>query len=218
MSKTRSSLSLAPAILGLSLALGACNGDEETPKLFDEEGVWSVIRYDIEGSGDLKDIDTMNRRDAFMLSFDSAERIVTAAACIGDPSEDPSSSSCLLTPSETDWECQCYAYDYVGDEMLWHEFQAGDIPPEVSLANVDDAPSEDESGDGGGGAGEDQTIVNLTGIEDVASTYNFLPLPNGLFGSNGASSRYTFQARATSVFDPVYNDEIRETCEPCIAE
>ena len=75
MSKTRSSLSLAPAILGLSLALGACNGDEETPKLFDEEGVWSVIRYDIEGSGDLKDIDTMNRRDAFMLSFDSAERI-----------------------------------------------------------------------------------------------------------------------------------------------
>ncbi|MEM7154171.1 MAG: hypothetical protein AAF799_15090 [Myxococcota bacterium] len=218
MSKSRSSLHLVPGILGLSLVLGACAGDEETPKLFDEEGVWSVIRYDLEGSGDLKDIDTMNRRDAFMLSFDSAERIVTAAACIGDANETPASSSCLLTPSETDWDCKCYAYDYVGDQMLWHEFQAGDIPPDVSLANVDDsAPADDESG-GGSGAGEDQTIVDLSDIEDVASTFNFLPLPDGLFGSNGVSSRYTFQGRAGSVFDPVFNDDIRETCEPCIAE
>lgn len=220
MSMLRRRPSLVLVVLGLGLTAGACKGDPPTPKLFDEEGAWSLVRYDIEGSGDLKEIDVNNRRDAFLLSFDSHEKVVTSAACVETENDTPASSSCLLTPGTTDWFCHCYAYDFVREQMLWQEFDAGDIPPDVSLADLDEADGgEATAGETGGGGGEatDQTLIELAEIMGVSSTYNFRPLPLGLFGSDGETSRFVFQIRADSVFDRVYDDpDGRQGCEPCI--
>ncbi|MCA9709314.1 MAG: hypothetical protein KDK70_25955, partial [Myxococcales bacterium] len=114
------------------MAVGACKEDPPTPKLFDETGVWSVISYDLEGSGELTEINTTNRRDAFMLHFDPVERVVTSAACI-EPgqNETPADSPCLVSASTTEWQCRCFGYDFVREEMLWREFNAGDVPPMV---------------------------------------------------------------------------------------
>lgn len=216
--------SLFVLALGLCLTAGACNDDPPPPKLFDEDGVWSVIRYDLEGTGELRDIDNNNRRDAFMLSYDSAERVVTAAACIERDTDTAADSPCDLTPDTTRWACRCFAYDFVREEMLWREFNAGDIPPTVRLSEADDPPASADSGSGsgggsggGGGGGEGDTLVNVAEIMDIASTYNYRPLPDGLFGSNGETSRFVLQKRAGSVFDRVYDDpEGRATCEPCV--
>jgi len=217
MPMQRRRLFLLPGVLGLSLSVGACKEDPPTPKLFQEDGVWSVVNYDLTGSGDLKEIDTMNRRDAFMLHFDATEQVVTTASCVEDATDTPASSTCLLTPTTTEWLCQCFGYDFVRDEMLWREFDAGDIPPDVSLADLDDPGGGMASGTDGGGGDGDDTLISLAEIPDVSSTYNFRPLPEGVFGSDGESSRYIFEARAASLFDRVFDDpDGRPGCEPCI--
>lgn len=211
MSILRSQALLSCGVLGLSLLTAACDDDEGPGTLFDEEGVWSVVNYDLDGSGDLKEIDTMNRRDAFMLSFDPENRVVTTAACGETENDTPANSGCLLTPDTTSWFCSCYGYDFVEDQMLWREFDAGDIPPELSLDDVvvgEDGTTDAELG----------TVIQLGPIEGVSSTFNYLPLPDGLFGSNGENSRYIFQARSAAVFARAYEDEVRDTCEPCVPD
>jgi hypothetical protein len=208
--------------LGLCLT-GACKDDPPPPKLFQEEGVWSVVEYDIEGNGDQMDINDANRRDAFMLSFDSHEKVVTAAACLEDEDNTVVDAPCLLSPDTTDWSCRCFAYDFVREEMLWREFNAGDPAPAVSLSEADDPPASADSGGSGsggggdGGGGDSDTLIIVSEREDVASTYNFRPLPTDLFGSDGELSRFVFQKRAGSVFDRVYDDpEGRSPCAPCL--
>lgn len=205
------------ALVSSLLAVVGCKEDPPTPKLFQEEGAWSVIKYDLDDSG-LKDVDVNNRRDAFMLSFDSAERVVTSAACIESDNDTPASSTCLLTPNTTRWDCRCFSYDYVDNRMAWREFEPGDLPPDVSLDDLDaggDAGMETDT-DGGMAAGED-TIVILSEVMDINSTYNFRPLPEDLFGSNGTDSRFVMQARANSVFARAYEDpDGRPGCEPCV--
>ncbi len=203
---------LALGALGLVLT-GACKEDPPTPKLFAEDGAWSVISYDLEGTGNQLDINDSNRRDAFMLSFDSAEKVVTTAACIEAAGDTVADSPCLLNPNDTYWECQCFAYDFVREEMLWREFNAGDIPPTVSLSAADDQGA----GTTGGGGGDGDTLINVAEIPDVNSTYNFRPLPDGIFGSDGVASRFVFQKRAPSIFDRAYEDpEGRPGCVPCV--
>jgi len=207
--------------LGLCVTLGACKDDPPTPKLFDETGVWSVIQYDLEGTGSLKEIRLANRRDAFMLEFDPSEKVVTAAACVEPGSETPDDSPCLNSPSTTEWRCRCFAYDFVNDEMLWSEFNAGDIPPDVSLGAADEPMAEEEGGsgtdDGGDEEPSDETLISVAEIMDVSATYNFRPLPMDLFGSASSTSRFILQSRTPSVFDRVYDDpDDRGTCEPCV--
>lgn len=217
MSTPRSRLFLVSGVLASSLALGGCKEDPPTPKLFQEAGAWSVIKYDLDGSGDLKDVDTNNRRDAFMLSFDTAERVVTTASCIDNDTDTPASSTCLLTPGTTRWDCRCYGYDYVDDRMLWREFEPGDLPPDVDLDDIDEPEAGDSTGGGGGSDTGDDTVVILSEVMDINSTYNFRPLPMGLFGSNGEDSRFVMQARANSIFDRAYDDpDGRPSCEPCV--
>ncbi|MEX1363289.1 MAG: hypothetical protein AB1Z98_09195 [Nannocystaceae bacterium] len=212
---TRRSLFFVSGVLASSLLAGGCKEDPTTPKLFEEAGAWSLIRYDLEGAGDLSDIDVNNRRDAFLLHFDDVERVVTAAACVDDSTDTPANSSCLLTPSSTEWQCACYGYDFVREQMLWREFEPGDLPPEVSLDDIDQDAGMD-SGTGGGTPLED-SLINLAAVPDINSTYTFRPLPEDLFGSNGEDSRYVFEARAGSVFERVYDDpDGRPGCEPCI--
>lgn len=211
--------SLLVLVSSLGLCAGACKEDPPTPKLFQEQGTWSVISYDLDGSGTLRDVEVMTRRDSFMLQFDSAEKVVTAAACVESDADDVSNSLCLINPQDTHWECRCFAYDFVREEQLWREFNAGDIPPTVSLSAADDPPAGDATGtasDGGGG-GDGDTTVNVAEIMDVNSTFNFRPLPDGLFGSDGVVSRFVLQKRADSLFDKVFDDpEGRTPCAPCI--
>ncbi len=209
--------------LGLILSAGACKEDPPTPKLFDEEGAWSVVQYALDG-GELREIDNNNRADAFMLSFDPANRVVTTAACVGPEGDDPSDSTCLLTPNETEWACSCFAYDFVDQQMLWREFEAGDIPPDVSLSDSEmsaDQGGGSGSGTGGGGGGDDEskdTLINVAEIPDVNSTFNYRPLPLDVFGSDGETSRFIFQARAPSIFDRAFDDpDGRSPCEPCFS-
>lgn len=206
------------AVLGL--AAGACKEDPPTPKLFDEQGVWSVIVYDLEGTGAQADIDVDTRRDSFLFKFDKSEKVVQTAACIETDADTVADSLCLRTPDDTHWSCRCFAYDFVEDQQLWREFNAGDIPPEVKLSDADD-PAGGETGgtsSGGGGGGTGDTLVQVSEIEDVNSTFNFRPLPEGVFGSNGISSRFVMQKRADSLFDKVSMDpDGRPGCEPCVA-
>lgn len=199
--------------LGLSLT-GACKEDPPTPKLFAEDGAWSVISYDLVGNGNQIEVNDANRRDAFMLSFDSAERVVTTAACVASESDTVADSLCLLDPSNTYWDCRCFAYDFVREEMLWREFNAGDIPPDVSLSETED-PAGGTSGGGGGGEGD--TLITVAEITDVNSTYNFRPLPEGVFGSDGMTSRFVLRQRSPAVFARAYEDpDGRPGCSPCV--
>lgn len=213
--------------LGLCLTAGACKDDPPTPKLFDEAGAWSVVYYDLDGEGDLKEITSDPRQDAFMLSFDSAERVVTTAACISDDERTVANSQCLLSPSDTYWSCRCFAYDFVREEMLWREFNAGDIPPDVSLSASEQPPAGEGSGSGGSGGGTagggggaggdgDTHLMVSEFMEGIGSTYNFRPLPEDVFGSNGETSRFVMQQRAPSVFRRAFEDTERPTCEPCV--
>ncbi len=219
MPKLRSRFLLVPVALGLSLGAGACKEEPTTPKLFEEGGVWSLINYDLEGSGDINEVDTMNRRDAFMLQFDDVENVVTAASCVDDSNLEatPANSGCRLSPSTTRWVCRCFGYDFVREQMLFREFNPGDMPPDVSIEGGDDPPA-DEAGESGGTAtGEDDTAVFVSEVPDINSTFNFRPLPDGLFGSNGMTSRYILQTRAASIFQEAFEDpDGREVCEPCI--
>lgn len=235
MTHARTISGLLP-LLGAIALLSACDKEEETPKLFDEAGAWTLIRYDLEGEGNLRDVDSMNRKDAFMLKFDVENSVVQTAACIDQDggSVTPSDSPCLLTPTDTEWVCSCFSYAFEVDKMKWREFDAGKTPPIVSFDDGGDTPpaaGDDAAGtggtggtgDGGDGGGEtgpapgSDFIITVADVADVSATYTFLPLPTGIFGSNGSSSRYIFQARAPSLFDRAFEDvDGRATCEPCI--
>ena len=223
MSMPRRSTLLVLTALGLGLAAGGCKDDPPTPKLFQERGTWSVVTYDLEGTGTQQDIDVMSRRDSFLIQFDTAEKVVTTAACVETDADTVADSLCLINPDDTHWSCRCFGYDFVRDQQLWREFTAGDVPPVVKLSDMDDPNADGGGGDtgtssggGGGGGGTGDTIVQVSEIEDVNSTFNFRPLPEDVFGSNGTSSRFVMQKRADSLFDKVFEDpEGRPPCTPC---
>lgn len=205
-------------LAALGLAAGGCQDDPPTPKLFQEAGVWSVITYDLEGNGGQADVDVMTRRDSFLLQFDNTARVVTTAACIETDADTVADSLCLINPDDTHWSCRCFGYAFERDQQLWREFNAGDTPPVVMLTDEGEAGDAGTStADGGGGGGDGDTIVQVSEIEDVNSTFNFRPLPEGVFGSNGISSRFVMQKRADSQFDKVYEDPNgRPPCTPCV--
>lgn len=199
-------------LAALGLAAGGCQDDPPPSKLFQEAGVWSVITYDLEGNGEQADVDVMTRRDSFLLHFDNAARVVTTAACVETDADTVADSLCLINPDDTHWSCRCFGYAFEEDQQLWREFNAGDTPPVVKISD-----SENGAGTtGGGGEGTGDTIVQVSEIMDVNSTFNFRPLPEDVFGSNGISSRFVMQKRADSLFDKVYEDPERPTCTPCV--
>jgi hypothetical protein len=121
----------------------------------------------------------------------------------------------LLDPTNTHWDCRCFAYDFEREEMLWQEFNAGDMVPSVSLSGSNDPAGGTTAGDGGA-TGDGQTHITVAEVMDVNSTFNFRPLPEGVFGSDGMTSRFVLQKRADSVFDRAYEDpEGRPGCVEC---
>ena len=75
----------------------------------------------------------------------------------------------------------------------------------------------DESGSGTGAGGGSDSYITISEIPE-SDKYNFQPLPEGVFGSDGQVSRFEFVKRATSVFDSRVYTDVEFACEPCIPE
>ncbi len=216
-------------VLFLAIAATAC-GDEEAPsKLFDEDGAWAVIQYDL--GENVEEIDPQTREDAFMLSFDNANRVVTAASCVGLDSDGmpdavtPEDSPCRLLPQDTAWQCRCFAYAFRDDVMQFQEFAAGSMPPRLAfdpLLDPGEVGGDDSgggSGSGGGGGDGGVAALRVVPIPDRKSTYDFRPLPAGVFGGDGVANHFILKARSNSIFDEVYMDpDGRDSCMRCVPE
>lgn len=205
-------------MLSMAAALAGCPKDEPG-KLFEEEGVWSLLRYDT-GDG-LQELNPSTAKDAFLLKFETGPKVVTAAACGSETDNVPGESTCRQNHSSTFWTCRCFAYAYEEEVMQWREFTAGEPPPSVDFMQ----PTAAEGGGGdetatGGGGGDD--YITLSTVGTSSETYGFTPLPMGVFGSDGTASRYEFVQRAGSVFEgPAMNDNAplidpQGMCTPCV--
>lgn len=206
-SPTRTGLIALASTLSCTASSG-CKEDEGPGKLFEEEGVWSLARYDLEGTGALQDINKTSRGDAFMLKFEPEKGVVSTASCGEDEDKTPATSQCRLDPNSS-WFCRCFGYAFEESEMKWVEFEAGSLPPEVMFDDMMMMPAgTGTGGDTGAAMPGEPTIITVAELPDQASTIDFRPMPFGVFGSNGTSSRYVFQQKTPSVFDEV-------TCDPC---
>ncbi len=210
------------------LVATACADDPGPGTLFEEDGVWELTSLALSGSG-LESL-SGNRAGTFLMKFDRENDVVQTAMCSNRENSTPQNSECRgFTDSQ--WYCQCFGYDFVEDEMAWLQFEAGGMPPIVKVGKepeaADEAGGETETdSDGGsddsGGAPVDPApeggVHDLTVAEVVgtAATVDYTPLPAGVFGSDGVSSKFVFQKKAASVFDPVLESEERPGCEPCI--
>jgi hypothetical protein len=212
------------AILVATSAISGCK-DDPPGKLFDEQGAWAVVQYDL-GDG-LEDIMVMSRRDAFMVSFDTENSVMTTAACGNEMSSYlPSESTCRTSPTTTNWQCSCYSYAFQEDVMQMTPFDAGSPPPEVDFdpdlipGQSGEAGGMDTSGTGGESGGMPAgplSVIRVSPIPDRADTYDFTPLPSGVFGGNGANNHFIVEARSNTIFGEVYDDpDGRASCEPCV--
>lgn len=173
------------ALLAATATLTAC--EEEDTRLFDETGVWALEQYSLDG-GPYTDI-AQNRKNKFLLRFKPDDGVVAAAVCHEENTEVDVNGSNCTNAALAEWTCQCFSYTYDNSRMLWQEFAPGDTPPPVG--------SGDGETDGGGGGA---TEVLLAAPKGTTSTYEFGPLPAGLFNSDGQASKYIFQIKADSVW------------------
>jgi hypothetical protein len=215
----------AHVVLGAAIvAAPACKADPGPGKLFEEDGTYELVSYDLEGSGYM-DVRVQTGDEAFLLKLDSSQRVAQTAMCAENETDDPGTSQCrLASGTDSFWFCQCFAYAFQRDQMQWRQFQAGDTPPKVEFdaeGGGGPGPSDDTATGGGGGetsvdpAGD--TIIMLAEIPGVQGEYEFAPLPIGVFGSDGLVSRFQFQQRAPSLFDQVFEDpDGRTPCQPCV--
>ena len=198
--------------------MGTLYGCKDDPpgKLVDESGVWSLLRYDT-GEG-VMPLDQDSQKDAFLLKFEPGPKVVTAAACGMETTDnEPGESVCTQHPTITGWACRCFGYAYEEDRMQWREFAAGEAPPNFAFEEPDDGGAADESGSGTGAGGGSDSYITISEIPE-SDKYNFQPLPEGVFGSDGQVSRFEFVKRATSVFDSRVYTDVEFACEPCIPE
>ncbi len=217
---------LRGALVATALLTAACGGDDGPGKLFDEDGVWELTQFALEGSG----IESVsNTRSAnFFLKFDNANRVVQTAMCANRENADPTNSECRGF-TDAQWNCQCFGYDFEGDQMAWQQFDAGGEIPVVQVGRAaadDEAPAETDGETDGAGAEDDGAAepapegsvheFTVAEVNGVGSTYDLTPLPAGVFGSDGSVSRFIFQAKAPSQFDQVLENDEVPVCQPCI--
>lgn len=221
---------------GLVAILAGCS-DPPPGTLFDEDGVWSLVEYDIgDGLNDLPQA----RKDAFLLKLDKKNKVATAASCTSESMNftTPDNSPCHSSEPETEWQCRCFAYAFQEEVMQWQEFAPGAaMAPKVKFDpdafNMSGGGGEESgggTGDGtgsgggeggsesGGMSGGDLTVITISELPDRSDTYDFRPLPLGLFGGD-FTSHFIFEARASTLIDQVYmDDEGRKAyCEPCLS-
>lgn len=183
-----SSRLVAPAaLLAATAALIGCK--EEDTRLFDEDGVWALDRYALDGGAYVPVAQT--RKNLFLLRFKSEDGVVAAAACHEQNTEVNVNGSNCTNEGLSTWTCQCFAYTYDENRMVWQEFAPGDPKPEVGTPGVD--PDTD------GDAVAAQEIF-LSAPAGSTATYEFFPLPAGLFNSDGMVSKYVFQVKADGLW------------------
>ena len=165
---------LPGALCALTVLAGACK-EEGRDVLFEEDGTWSLFQYDYEGKG-LAPFDNAARVDQFLLHFNMEAGVVAAASCLDSMDRtDLANTLCDLNK----FQCRCFEYTYEKSAMSWTE-----VEPK-----------------GGTVADPKTTGISLEDYPDFNSTYLFTPLPEGLFNSDGTSSRYLFQPRGNSLFE-----------------
>lgn len=217
------------AFVAAALSTTACADDPGPGKLFEEDGVFELKRFALSGSG-LEEV-SGTKAKTFFLKFDKETDVVQTAMCSNDDIDDPTNGECNgFTDSQ--WFCQCFGYGFEEDQMAWQAFEAGGTPPVVKVGQTEveeeDPTAGDTDTDGGSdGGGEDDGgdepapaggVHQFTVAESAgeAATFDFTPLPAGIFGSDGVASKYVFQKRAPSLFDVVLENEDRPVCSPCI--
>jgi len=166
---------LPGALCALTVLAGACK-EEGRDVLFEEDGTWALLFYDIDGRG-LEPFDASSRVDKFLVHFDMENEVVATATCVDSMGRtDITQTLCDIGA----FECRCFSYTYEKDVMTWT-----------------DRPKEGETI-----ADPQTTAINLSVYAEYKSTYLFDALPEGLFNSDGTSSRYVFQSRGVSKFMP----------------
>jgi hypothetical protein len=175
------------ALLAATATLTGC--PEEDTRLFDENGVWALEQYSLDGSPYI-DV-AQNRKNRFLLRFKSDDGVVAAAACHEEGTQVSVNGSNCTNAGLSTWTCQCFAYTYDNNRMVWQEFAPGDPVPPVG------APGADGETDGEGSGAQE---VLLEAPSGTTATYAFSSLPMGLFNSDGMVSRHVFQIKADSVW------------------
>ncbi|MCA9685556.1 MAG: hypothetical protein KC457_25480 [Myxococcales bacterium] len=192
MSSARLALTSTLVLTSLAglLSLGGCA--EEDTRLFDETGVWSLEQYTLAGTG-FENIDQV-RKNHYLLRFSPDDKVVAAANCYtqGSSNSNVNDSSCELNKALAVWDCHCYAYVYDNSRMVWQEFAPGENPPKVASPTPD------------GSTGSHELFVETT---DSKNTYEFVSLPEGLFNSDGSTSRHIFQQKADTLWEVDINED-----------
>lgn len=191
---------LAPILARLTaatLALTGCSSEDEGPgQLFDEQGVWELRQFSLEGN--VLEPVSNTRAEAFLMRFEG--NVVQTAMCAEDIDDTPGNSTCRLSGQDAEWFCECFAVRFEGDRMVWKSFEAGEDVPEATFDFID----------------TNSTVLQVNNVENVAFTHGFQPMPGGVFGSDGSNSRYVFEQRPLDVFAQVFDDpDGRQTCAPC---
>jgi hypothetical protein len=179
---------LPGALCALALAvtaISACN-DEPVP-LFDEQGTWSLTKFDIDGKG-LTTFDVGSREDKFLLHYDQDAKIVAAAACLDSMGRTDLTTTLCDTGK---FACRCFNYEFTEKQMVWTEFppKDGELPPPPPEDAAVPAP------------GEPVTFA-VENYPESGQTYRYDTLPYGLFNSDGdpAASEFVFQSRGDAPF------------------
>ena len=179
---------LIPASLSFCVLAGGCQ-EEGYVTLFDEDGTWSLLSHDVEGSGTFKTIDSPNREDKFLMRFvrtSAAEAEpagkVAAATCI-DVADDMG----LLSSSCNDgFTCRCFNYSFDQTTMIFTEYEG-----EGGFLYTPE--------DGEPAPGEPVAVV-VSEVETNNVTFVYRPLPSRLFESDAVNSAYEFRQKADSLF------------------
>lgn len=159
--------------------------DDEPIPLFDEQGTWALVLFDIDGTG-LTKFDVGMREEKFMIHFDSETGIVASAGCVDSMGRTDITTTLCDQPN---FQCRCFNYTYAETAMTWTEFkpEGGELPP---------PPPEDSDAAKPG----EPVAIQLSVYADSGQTYNYSTLPYGLFNSDGKTTKYVFQTRGDSDF------------------
>lgn len=217
------------AVVATALSTAACEDPPGPSKLFEEDGAWELSAFALSGSG-LMQVDGF-RTGEILMKFDEENMVVQTAMCSNVESDGPGDIECEGV-TDSQWFCQCFGYDFEEDQMAWQAFEAGSTPPMVKIGEVEQGDAAGaEAGSGGdtdtdSGGGEDSggepppaggiATVTVAEIAGQNATFDFTPLPVGVFGSDGVSSKFVFVKKAASVFDVVLEGTEIPTCQPCV--
>ncbi|MBK9756859.1 MAG: hypothetical protein IPO88_25840 [Nannocystis sp.] len=183
--KLRLLLRSCGAICALAIVPAAACNEDPVP-LFDEQGTWALVLFDIDGTGLVK-FDISARLDQFLIHFDQESKIVAASGCIDSMNR----TDITETLCDADmYQCRCFTYEFEETQMTWTEFT-----PKGGV-KVEDPPKDSTAPK----VGEPYSIA-VEEYPDSNQTYRYSTLPYGLFNSDGETTKYVFQTRGDAVFE-----------------